>query len=117
ELGLRFPDLADPGFQLFLCWVFSSQLLAAFPDIKRGRDAFREAGLVVQIAWNASCVWKWFFLYCWVQQSTLHRAGPVPALLTSCLFFTLFHVGTQDRAYLRKAWFVNLFFAVPFMLH
>ncbi|CAE7588502.1 unnamed protein product [Symbiodinium pilosum] len=115
DLGLRMPDLADPCYQLLLSWLFAAQLLKAFPDLKTGKDFLRDGGICTQIAWNASTLWKWFFAYCWVQQSARQLGGPIAALLMSTSFFTLFHVGTQDVAYLKRAWLVNAFFAVPFL--
>jgi len=95
-----------------LAWVFLSRLVKLAPACTREKNERRRAFL--QIAWNASTLWKWFFVYCWVQQVTYNRARLLVAYPVSCLFFTLFHVGTQDTEYLKRAWFANTMLALPF---
>mmetsp|Transcript_80837 Transcript_80837/g.127724 ORF Transcript_80837/g.127724 Transcript_80837/m.127724 type:complete len:245 (-) Transcript_80837:50-784(-) len=112
ELAVWPSDVGDFGYQMIMAWVFLSRLVKVAPtstsDVAERRRAF------VQIAWNSSTLWKWFFVYCWVQQTTANRARQVVAYPVSCLFFTLFHVGTQDAEYLKRAWFANTFLALPF---
>lgn len=112
DLSVWPSDLGDFGYQMILAWVFLSRLVKLAPACTREKNERRRAFL--QIAWNASTLWKWFFVYCWVQQVTYNRARLLVAYPVSCLFFTLFHVGTQDTEYLKRAWFANTMLALPF---
>ncbi|CAK9013535.1 RdRp catalytic domain-containing protein, partial [Durusdinium trenchii] len=112
QLGLWRPDIGDVGYQMILSWFFAARILKLAPDTAFKKE--ERSRVLTQIAWNLSTVWKWFFTYCWIQNSTAIRSGNVVGFVASCAFFTLFHVGTQDVEYLKRAWMANAFFAVPF---
>eukprot|EP00913_Durusdinium_trenchii_P020337 g19105.t1 len=109
QLGLWRPDIGDVGYQMILSWFFAARILKLAPDTAFKKE--ERSRVLTQIAWNLSTVWKWFFTYCWIQNSTAIRSGNVVGFVASCAFFTLFHVGTQDVEYLKRAWMANAFFA------